>query len=261
MPLWGVEMKLDTFAVPFTADRRMAYAAAYLEQCSYRQVEEVQAADFVLLPVPAKDYMLEGLDGKTVFLGGGSYPGTLDYCKNENFAEKNGILTAEGALWLAQNHLERALYRSRVLVCGYGRIGRVLSGLLLAHGADVTVCSRSALSKTQALFAGARHTDFSGLVQPGNYDLVYNTVPHMIFTKRELQALRRDTVLVDLASFPGGVELGVPVLGICYGCQLMAHTLGITVVDGRNLPGRTAPETAGALIGETVAEMIEEGLE
>lgn len=88
MPLWGVEMKLDTFAVPFTADRRMAYAAAYLEQCSYRQVEEVQAADFVLLPVPAKDYMLEGLDGKTVFLGGGSYPGTLDYCKNENFAEK-----------------------------------------------------------------------------------------------------------------------------------------------------------------------------
>lgn len=249
MPLWGVEMKLDTFAVPFTADRRMAYAAAYLEQCSYRQVEEVQAADFVLLPVPAKDYMLEGLDGKTVFLGGGSYPGTLDYCKNENFAEKNGILTAEGALWLAQNHLERALYRSRVLVCGYGRIGRVLSGLLLAHGADVTVCSRSALSKTQALFAGARHTDFSGLVQPVDYDLVYNTVPHMIFTKRELQALRRDTVLVDLASFPGGVD------------TLMAHTLGITVVDGRNLPGRTAPETAGALIGETVAEMIEEGLE
>ena len=79
MPLWGVEMKLDTFAVPFTADRRMAYAAAYLEQCSYRQVEEVQAADFVLLPVPAKDYMLEGLDAKTIFLGGGSYPGTLDY--------------------------------------------------------------------------------------------------------------------------------------------------------------------------------------
>ena len=229
MPLWGVEMKLDTFAVPFTADRRMAYAAAYLEQCSYRQGE--------------------GLDGKTVFLGGGSYPGTLDYCKNENFAEKNGILTAEGALWLAQNHLARALYRSRVLVCGYGRIGRVLSGLLLAHGADVTVCSRSALSKTRALFAGARHTDFSGLVQAGDYDLVYNTVPHMIFTKRELQALRRDTVLVDLASFPGGVD------------TLMAHTLGITVVDGRNLPGRTAPETAGALIGETVVEMIEEGLE
>lgn len=164
MPLWGVEMKLDTFAVPFTADRRMAYAAAYLEQCSYRQVEEVQAADFVLLPVPAKDYMLEGLDGKTVFLGGGSYPGTLDYCKNENFAEKNGILTAEGALWLAQNHLERALYRSRVLVCGYGRIGRVLSGLLLAHGADVTVCSRSALSKTQALFG---RCPAYGLFRPG----------------------------------------------------------------------------------------------
>ena len=246
--MWGVEMKLDTFAVPFAGDGRMEYAAAYLERCSYRRVENAQAADFVVLPVQVKEDMLAGLEGKIVFAGG-SQPGTLDYCKNENFAEKNGILTAEGALWLAQNHLRRALYRSRVLVCGYGRIGRVLTGLLLAHGADVTVCSRSALSKTRALFAGARHTDFAGLVRPGDYDLVYNTVPHMIFTKRELQALRRDTVLVDLASFPGGVD------------TLMAHSLGITVVDGRNLPGRTAPETAGALIGETVAEMIEEGLE
>ena len=135
------------------------------------------------------------------------------------------------------------------LVLGGGNVALRKVKTLLKYGADVTVCSRSALSKTQALFTGARHTDFSGLVQPGDYDLVYNTVPHMIFTKRELQALRRDTVLVDLASFPGGVD------------TLMAHTLGITVVDGRNLPGRTAPETAGALIGETVAEMIEEGLE
>lgn len=143
--------------------RRSAYGVcgAYLEQCSYRQVEEVQAADFVLLPVPAKDYMLEGLDGKTVFLGGAAIPARWTTAKMRILRRKTAILTAEGALWLAQNHLERALYRSRVLVCGYGRIGRVLSGLLLAHGADVTVCSRSALSKTQALFTGARHTDFS----------------------------------------------------------------------------------------------------
>lgn len=226
----------------------MDYAAAYLERCSYRQIKDVQTADFVLLPVPVKAHMLAGLENKIVFLGGGDYPGTLDYCKNENFAEKNGILTAEGALWLAQNQRNCALYRSRVLVCGYGRIGRALTGLLLAHGAEVTVCSRSEISKTRAQFAGARHIDFAQLTHPSDFQLVYNTVPHMIFTKQELQALPQYAVLVDLASFPGGVD------------TLMAHTLGIQVVDGRNLPGRMAPESAGVLIGETVAEMIEEGL-
>ena len=36
---------------------------------------------------------------------------------------------------------------------------------------------------------------------------------------------------------PAIFELGVPVLGICYGCQLMAHTLG----GGSPPPRRTAP--------------------
>ena len=112
----------------------------------------------------------------------------------------------------------------------------------------MTVCSRSALSKTQALFAGARHTDFSGLVQPGDYDLVYNTVPHMILPSESCRRCGETRYWWTWRPSPA-VD------------TLMAHTLGITVVDGRNLPGRTAPETAGALIGETVAEMIEEGLE
>ena len=40
---------------------------------------------------------------------------------------------------------------------------------------------------------------------------------------------------------PAIFELGVPVLGICYGCQLMAHTLGGQVTEApRTPPGNTA---------------------
>ena len=140
------------------------------------------------------------------------------------------------------------MQKLRVGIIGAGRIGQVHAKSITYHIPQAEIVAISDLFPENA----QKVADDLGIpkaVQPGDYDLVYNTVPHMIFTKRELQALRRDTVLVDLASFPGGVD------------TLMAHTLGITVVDGRNLPGRTAPETAGALIGETVAEMIEEGLE
>ena len=34
---------------------------------------------------------------------------------------------------------------------------------------------------------------------------------------------------------PAVFELGVPVLGICYGCQLMAHTLGGQVTAAQDL--------------------------
>jgi GMP synthase (glutamine-hydrolysing) len=42
---------------------------------------------------------------------------------------------------------------------------------------------------------------------------------------------------------PGIFELGIPVLGICYGCQLIAHQLGGTVArSGRGEYGRTSLE-------------------
>lgn len=239
-------MKFDTFAVPFTDDRRMIYAKEYLEKNSYRCVSSVGEADFVVLPLPVKKEMLSGLDGKTVFLGKGDFPGTFDYYKNENFVMKNAILTAEGAVALAEEATDISLYRSKILICGFGRIGCALASVLSGYGTDITVCSRSEVSKTKAIFAGAKHITLEQLVNKNDYDIVFNTIPHMIFTAKELKALKSEAVIIDLASFPGGVD------------TLMASSLGLRLVDGKGIPKRYAVKTAGYLIGEAITEMIEE---
>ncbi|MCM1150390.1 MAG: dipicolinate synthase, partial [Butyricicoccus sp.] len=66
-----------------------------------------------------------------------------DYFEREDFALANSLLTAEGCIELLLTESERSLHGSRVLICGFGRIGRMLAPRLLALGARVTVAARS----------------------------------------------------------------------------------------------------------------------
>ncbi|MBQ6464982.1 MAG: dipicolinate synthase, partial [Oscillospiraceae bacterium] len=61
-----------------------------------------------------------------------------DFMKTPGFVTANAALTAEGAVALLLQESERALLGSRALVCGWGRIGRVLGARLRAMGAQVT---------------------------------------------------------------------------------------------------------------------------
>lgn len=241
-------MKLKKFAVPYTDDKRMLYTKEYLNSHGYRYTEDVGIADFVILPLPTKKHMLKGLDNKIVFAGMVDSEGIYDYYKNENFVLKNAFLTAEGAITLAEEETDFSLFRSKILICGFGRIGKSLLSCLSGYGAEITVCSRSAISKSEALFSGAKHITLDELAMPNSFDLVFNTVPHMIFTEKELKALKNDAVLIDLASFPGGID------------TLVSHSLGLSLVDGRGIPKRYCEKTAGFFIGEAIIEILEEGI-
>ena len=76
-------MKLVSFAVPYTQDKRMIYAAEYLEKHGFKYTEDTENCDFVLLPVPVKKEMIDSVKGKIVFYGKGDYKNGFDYMKNE----------------------------------------------------------------------------------------------------------------------------------------------------------------------------------
>ena len=78
------------------------------------------------------------------------------------------------------------------------------------------------------------------------YDLIVNTVPARVLGREELEDVRPDCLILDLASKPGGVDLHT------------AGELGLTVVWALSLPGKVAPVTAGAAIRDTIYNMLRE---
>ena len=62
----------------------------------------------------------------------------------------------------------------------------------------------------------------------------------------ELSKIHRDTLIIDLASKPGGVDFEA------------AKELGLHVVWALSLPGRVAPVSAGIIIKDTITNMIRE---
>ena len=170
-----------------------------------------------------------------------------DYLEREEFNAANAIPSAEGALQAAMRELDVTIHGINALVCGYGRIGKLLARLLRCTGAKVTVSARKFGDLTWADAYGYNTVNtyaLSGNVS--NFDLIFNTVPHMIFDNALLSQLKNDCLLIDLASKPGGVDFAA------------AEKLGIRTLWELSLPGRVAPVTAGIIMKRTIYNIIDE---
>lgn len=170
-----------------------------------------------------------------------------DYYTREEFAVRNAGVTAEGAVAVAVKEYEGSLLGSRCLVAGYGRIGRALAQVLRAMGAQVTVSARRPRDFAWIELSGCRPvaTDSIGR-EHEHYDIVFNTIPAMIFPRRVLAQLQPGCVVIDLASKPGGVDFEA------------ARELGVHAVQALSLPGRTAPRAAAEIMKNTIYNMMEE---
>lgn len=174
-----------------------------------------------------------------------------DYFESEDFQIKNAYTTAEAAVSIAMNTLDKNIRGARVAIAGYGRIAKHLSSLLMSIGAEVTVAARreSDLSfaesfgcKTKRIVEG---TGWWRDLAHG-FDVIYNTVPTWIFGREFLSAVDKRTFIVDLASAPGGVDIRA------------AKELGSNVSWATSLPGKYAPRSAGEIIAACVLRIIEE---
>lgn len=168
------------------------------------------------------------------------------YSDREEFAVKNAVPTAEGAIEQALKHSDITINGSKVLVCGYGRIGKVLSEMLRGMGADVTVSARKqsdlAWIKLNG-FAGIKTGDFTEI---NSYNFIFNTIPSLILSEDVLRELNKDTLIIDLASLPGGVDFAY------------AEKCGIKAIHALSLPGKIAPKSAGEIIESTILNILKE---
>ncbi len=169
-----------------------------------------------------------------------------DYLRREELALLNSAPTAEGAVQLAMEELPVTVRGARALVTGYGRVARALAALLTAMGATVTVAARRCADRAAATLAGCAAVEIGAMADAGDFDVVFNTVPALLFDAACLQKLSRSTLLIDLASLPGGVDFAA------------AAALQIKTVRALSLPGRVAPKTAADIVRQTVLNMLRE---
>ena len=170
-----------------------------------------------------------------------------DYFEREELAVKNAVPTAEGALQIAMEELPTTIFGARVLVIGFGRVGKLLAHRLKGLGARVTVSARSYqdLAWIEAYgYCGERTDQLQGWLC--NYDLILNTVPAPVLGEALLEDLSPDCLVIDLASRPGGVDFE------------SAAALGVKVIWALSLPGKVAPVTSGRIIRDTIYHILQE---
>ena len=114
--------------------------------------------------------------------------------------------------------------------------------LTLAEDMDFATFQRSRLARAE--IGRLVEEVAANLADLSAYRIVINTIPAKIFDATNLPTLDRGALLLDVASFPGGVDSG------------FAAKTGVQLLRAPGLPGRKAPETVAAAMAEIILAEI-----
>ena len=225
------------------SDARQAAAGRALARAGYTVggVQQLPQADCILLPLP-----LEQADLPLAQLLGMAKPGALalggkvtdsartiaraagvelvDYFARPELTVYNAIPTAEGCIGILLERRSRTLWGAAVLVLGFGPVQRAMAEELGLRAVSLTDLAAAAAA----------------------FDTVVNTIPAPVLTTQVLAALPKGSLIVDLASKPGGTDFAA------------ARRLGHTALHALSLPTVWAPETAGEALARTVQTILQE---
>ncbi len=170
---------------------------------------------------------------------------TFDFFEDNSIAILNAIPTAEGAIQTAMEQSFKTIFNSNCLVLGYGRCGKILANMLNGIGANVDVTYRKdedlAYIKAYSLSPIYLYKIKENIKK---YDFIFNTIPYEILNKDILKNINKDTIIIDLASAPGGLD------------YTYARDLNLKAIYCPSLPGRVAPYTAGEILKNKILEKI-----
>ena len=209
----------------------------------------------LLLPIPSfeadgrirgggiLEHILAKLPEQVCVIGGNldhatlkSYP-KIDLLQDAEYLARNAAITADCALRIAASRLPVAFQGCPILILGWGRIGKCLADLLKSLGADVTVAARKPSDRAMLQALGFRSADPKSL-EPilRRFRVLYNTVPAPILSDAQMFHCRPDCIKIELASVRG--------------------IAGSQVIPANGLPGKTVPETSGALIADSIIRIL-----
>lgn len=223
----------------FGGDKRLLYAAEMLnEKYSYHvtpaieiplnSLSVVKGFSTVIIPIPFS------ADGKSVYtpffkksvpiniffenchsdvrLIGGTIPETYssqkkhyyDLTKDDEFIKSNLQPTIEGIIQYILNSIEYSISGSKILIIGFGRLGKMLAKHLQTFGAEIAVACSNNDEISVAKDANLYSCTIEQKSDRFDIDIIVNTVPAHVLTEQELKRISCHTMLIDVASVPGG---------------------------------------------------------
>ena len=119
------------------------------------------------------------------------------------FKEENAILTAEGLIAYLLTHRLNPLYKTRVLVLGYGDCGKNIIKRLEGFECVLSIYSRNLdnyMENNCTFTSQMDELDFS------QFDIIINTIPEVIIYKDAIDQMKKSVMIVDIASYPYGID-------------------------------------------------------
>ena len=225
---------------------------------------EISKADIILLPMPlSKDWInlnaplnknpiplydiYEPLKEKKVY--GGIVSDTFhkkvsditDYSSIEALVLKNAALTAEAAMSIIISSTPFGILGNKILITGYGRIGKILAGYIKAFGGIPVVCARKESDFALCDINSISHTRYEDLKEIiKDFKVVINTVPEKVITDEIISNADKNCFFIDLASMGGGFDFE------------SLKKRNIKYVHALSLPGKFSPLTAGQIISDII---------
>ena len=232
----GVEIVIGP--IPFSSNGNTVNAPFCDKEITIREMMHV---------INAKVLIAGGITPEVYDLANDEYIEIIDIMKREELAVLNTVATAEGTIQIAIENTHKILHGSEVLILGFGRIGKVLARKLAGLSAKVTCAARKDEDLAWIQAYGHKATNINSIGENlRQFDLIINTVPHMILTEERLENVKQECLLIDLASNPGGID------------KRAAKNKNLKFIWALSLPGKVAPTTSAEFIKDTIYNIIKE---
>ena len=252
-------------------DRRSEKVALILEESLsdtevilLRNSEQLsRGADVYLLPIPfstdgvninnsalsctTQKFIKSIKKDALVISAGVNGEGIINMSNRDDFAYKNAVPTAEGAIKLAIDATDKTLADSNILITGFGRVAKLLAHRLFPFSKNIAVAVRKDADKALIDSLGMNAIAIDTLAEHlKRFDIIFNTIPHKIFNIHTLSAAKEGSVFIELASAQSGFDTET------------IKSLPVNYINAPGLPGKIAPDTAGKIMAETVINIIKE---
>ena len=169
----------------------------------------------------------------------------IDLSQIDELTILNAIPTVEGTIKIAIEEREETIHESNVLICGFGRIGKILCNRFKALGANVYCAARKETDLAwirEKRYFPIRYGELCEYAD--KFDIVINTVPSLIIKEKELDSFSKSVLIIDVASAPGGID------------KEYAEKKKIKVITALGIPGKEMPKTAASYIKKIIDEKI-----